>query len=333
MKSVLSQVGLEGTSLGRFGQRSGHLHEPKEVTSGARAYTRFCRRPVPDGRCAAWIERLREPGFSLTPARDLYSGDHWHVVCSLAEELNAAGRGVSFWVCSAGYGLIPLDAPVRSYAATFAPNQSDSVDGNLRGLEAKQARQIWWAGLSAWEGPFPVRHAPSPNSRSESRTTLLVAGSASYLDAMSRDLLDAAGRLERSDRLAVFSAGTDSLPGLDGHLIPCDARLQGLLGGALSSLNARCLRFAFERAGTKELNAAGLRDLFGQTIGKQPERRPHARTPLSDEDVRDYIRAPLKGEPRLRPTPLLRRLRESGRACEHSRFTTLFREVEGVGNG
>lgn len=285
-------------------------------------------------RCAAWIDRLREPGFPLTPVRELYSGDHWHVVCSLAEELRAAGRGVSFWVCSAGYGLIPLDAPVRSYAATFAPNQTDSVDGRLRGPEAKQARQVWWSGLSAWEGPSPG----SPRSvaelaRRNPGTTLLVAGSASYLDAMSCDLLDTAGRLERSDRLAVFSAGTDSLPGLDGHLIPCDARLQGLLGGALSSLNARCLRFAFEHAKAKELNAAGLREIFVRTIGKQPERLPHARTPLSDADVRDYIRAALKGEPGLRPTPLLRRLRESGRACEHSRFTTLFREVEGVRNG
>lgn len=53
-----------------------------------------------------------------------------------------------------------------------------------------------------------------------------------------------------------------------------------------------------------------------------------ARRPaVSDDEVRDYIRARLAaGAPR-RKTTLLREFRESGRACEQSRFTRLFDDV------
>jgi hypothetical protein len=63
-------------------------------------------------------------------------------------------------------------------------------------------------------------------------------------------------------------------------------------------------------------------------LAAQPPAPEYARTPLSDDEVRLYIRAALAENPGVRPTPLLARLRRSGRACEHGRFRKLFLEVE-----
>ena len=81
----------------------------------------------------------------LIAARDLYAGEHWMVACGLPDL--AGGGRIRLWVCSAGYGLIPADAPVRPYAATFTGGHPDSVPGGADGATA------WWHALSLWEGP------------------------------------------------------------------------------------------------------------------------------------------------------------------------------------
>lgn len=49
---------------------------------------------------------------------------------------------------------------------------------------------------------------------------------------------------------------------------------------------------------------------------------------VSDEEVRDYIRARLAAGAPPKKTSLLREFRESGRACEQSRFTKLFDDIQ-----
>jgi len=48
---------------------------------------------------------------------------------------------------------------------------------------------------------------------------------------------------------------------------------------------------------------------------------------MTDEQVKVFIRDALRQDARQRPTPLLARLREHNRACEQSRFVSLFRQV------
>jgi hypothetical protein len=51
---------------------------------------------------------------------------------------------------------------------------------------------------------------------------------------------------------------------------------------------------------------------------------------MDDDQVRSFIRKSLAKNHGLRPTPLLQALRQSGRACEHSRFVRLFHEVQAL---
>ncbi|NJK30916.1 MAG: hypothetical protein HC927_00130 [Deltaproteobacteria bacterium] len=52
------------------------------------------------------------------------------------------------------------------------------------------------------------------------------------------------------------------------------------------------------------------------------------REPSTDEVVQTFIDEQLRENPKLGWTPLLRRWRSNGRACEQSRFRDLYREVK-----
>src|SRR6266568_5508906 len=135
-----------------------------------------------DERARDWICRLSDtPDSPPITARDLYAGEHWTVACGLPDL--AGGGRIRLWACSAGYGLIPADAPLRPYAATFTGGHPDSVPGGADGARA------WWYALSSWEGPS------SGQSRSirelaatEPAASYLLALSAPYLQACREDI-------------------------------------------------------------------------------------------------------------------------------------------------
>lgn len=287
-------------------------------------------RTVPSGsvraRAAEWTSRVRRADGTAVPAETLYAGDHWHVARSLlalAEEKNLTVR---LWVCSAGYGLFPADSRIRSYAATFAPNLEDSV---CLGETAAADSAAWWASLARWPGPAPgTPRSVASIANEHPNSGILIAASPSYLAAMCEDITAAASGLRSADQLAIFSAGGTDCSALAPHLVPCSARLQPRLGGALGSLNVRCLRHALANP-EGGLGVSALRGRFERLIRRQPVQERVARRPLDDDQVRAFIRKELSSAPAARPTALLRKLRASGRACEHSRFVSLFRSVEG----
>src|SRR5687767_3454490 len=63
------------------------------------------------GRFDAWIQRLSSSTAPAVPADQLYAGDQWQI----ARTLHTKANNAQTWVCSAGYGLVPLDAELRPY--------------------------------------------------------------------------------------------------------------------------------------------------------------------------------------------------------------------------
>ena len=53
----------------------------------------------------------------------------------------------------------------------------------------------------------------------------------------------------------------------------------------------------------------------------------------SDQEVIQFIKAQLQTEPKLKHSPLLTRLRASGRACEQKRFASLYQKTKEDENG
>lgn len=285
-------------------------------------------RAVPSGplrqRAKDWIDRLRDQRTALVEVTDLYSGDHWSTVRSLRSPC----LEIDLWVCSAGYGLVHLKDHIAPYSATFSRNHPDSVFCNVSDPDAEDVAPLWWSAISKWKGPtrgnprtieeLAVRHP---------RTPILVVASESYLNAIASDLRDARSRLADSESLSIISAGTKCLDGLDQHLVPCDARFQTTVGGARRSLNIRLVKKILAEARTPP-RASNLKRKLQNLSKSLPEIQVHDRTPLLDSRICSFIRKELRRDQSQRHTPLLRKLRQSGYACEQSRFKALYRKVQ-----
>jgi hypothetical protein len=282
-----------------------------------------------ENRGDAWIDRLSSTWGHKIPAVDLYAGDHWKVVQSLIPAAASSGYRADLWICSAGYGLISPSCKILPYSATFSPMHPDSVCKKVKGQSSRDAPSSWWQHLAAWNGPSlgkPRHLAEMAEGRRGS--PIWVIASKIYLHAIAEDLKNLARNLGDPDRLSIFSAGTGSLPGLNEHLIPMDARLQTIAGGARRSLNTRLARKALLELRRSAPTHAALSRKFKRLLAQQPQLTSYGRAPMTDEEVRRFIEAAIQEEPQRAFSPLLRHLRDSGFACEHRRFATLFRQVQ-----
>jgi hypothetical protein len=280
-------------------------------------------------RGEVWLNRLRSCNAQQLKAEQLYSGDHWSVVRSLASVAHASGLRAKIWISSAGYGLISPGAPIKPYSATFSEGHPDSVTRRVGNVTDTRADRVWWSAINRWKGPS--KRGPRTVGRIAEkwpRSPLLVVASPFYLNAMIEDLEDAFLTLKEKDSLIVISAGAKSLDGLSENLLPCDARLQARVGGARHSLNVRIAKMFLLQARRWPLKLSILRERVEKLIEHQSVDTRLNRTPLTDDQVREYIAKGLAEKPTLKHTPLLRRIRDSGRACEQSRFSRLFNEVK-----
>lgn len=276
-------------------------------------------------RAADWLARLDGSGGERVPARELYAGDHW----SIARDFDGSAVGrqaqIRVWVASAGYGLLAMDSRLRPYSATFAVRHPDSVVSAACRKAPLAAQRDWWSLVTDWAGPWGRQpRSLADLAREHRRSPLILVASEVYLRALCDDLAEARQQLADPKLLSIVSAGTRTLDGLQGSLVACDARLQSLVGGARGSLNVRLTRHLLSSLGTSLPTLDVLNTLCGQMLAQAPDLPRYDRRPLSDQQVCRFIARAVKDDPSLRPTPLLRRLRDQGYACEYSRFVKLF---------
>jgi hypothetical protein len=282
-------------------------------------------------RAREWIGRLRKYTFGRIPARDLYSGEHWHAVRSLQDHPTQSGQPIRVWVCSAGVGLVPIDAWVSPYSATFTPGELDAVcqDG---GYSLRAALPMWWASVAQYDGVHTGPRTITDIARTYPRDFLLVALPDAYLTAVADDLKSTVRATRSAERFAILSVGGTVPTEVESHLLPAEARLQQLVGGSLSSLNARLARLLIVHLSDGPLTLTRCRDKLANLVETTPALVRTSRIKLTDMEVKKAIRAFFKDTPHTSPTPLLRRLRDGGNACKHSRFMTLFWQVKGQHN-
>jgi hypothetical protein len=94
-----------------------------------------------------------------------------------------------------------------------------------------------------------------------------------------------------------------------------------------------------QKGGNWPLNAPELQKRFRRLMEQQPEIKKYERIPMTDEDVRAYIKSAMIKSAmtksamnhggKLSHTGLLRQLRAENRACEQKRFRDLFKEMTG----
>jgi hypothetical protein len=272
-----------------------------------------------------WICGLEDGGNCTHNARDLYVGEQWSRLRKLENEPGLP-EDVHFWILSAGYGLIPFEALIRPYGATFSKSSRNSVFDPSWGLPYGEAVCRWWRRLGSWVGPADTPRSIDRLAAADPSSAILVAASPVYLSAI-RDELDAAvGHLDHREALLVFSGGSGRKTSRE---LEFDSRLRGRFGGSLMALNVNVLAATLQAA--IPLNRTAVQDQLDLWMSQTPPLPSHNREPLSDEAVRRYISSELDEDPGAKWTPLLRKLRDDvGHACEQKRFRALFMDVANV---
>lgn len=279
-------------------------------------------------RAIQWWDRLAKYGDEPVPALDLYAGDHWAIVKSLPVLAGDFGYRSKLWVISAGYGLVPSEALLHPYSATFTNGHPDSVARSSEEV-ANDTLSLWWETLSKFPGPDPEQ----PHSLKDLLTTarnarFLIVASPSYLRAIEKDLLSALEANSNPDRILVVTSRDGLRTKFNGNVIRADARLQASLGGARVSLNARVAAMIIMNSGTWGLDAQTLAPKLNGLIAHSPALPNYDRRRMDDEEVKGFIKKSLKQDSDVSCSSLLRILRNSQQACEQKRFKRLYWSVK-----
>lgn len=281
-------------------------------------------------RARAWWRQLVTSTAETRTADALYAGEHWSVVLSLSEVARASGFTPNLWVVSAGYGLIPGNALIRPYSATFSRGHVDSVVHDAARRDTAEQLKVWWRTLATYSGPSrSSARSISQLATEQPLSSVLIVASPLYVTAMEDDLTQAASQLQHPERLVIVSSLAPlARGGLAKHWIPSSARHQSRLGGSRLSLHARVAREILQSSRTPYLNARMLLAKYERLIAQSTPLRQYTRKPLTDAEVRSFIREALS-QGASSWSASLRMLRAQQLACEQSRFKSLFFQVQG----
>ena len=278
-------------------------------------------------RLALWTQALMTHSAEGTPALDLYGGNYWSVIRGMAKN-NDAFSNVRFWVISAGFGLIPIDRAICSYAATFSSSKLDSV---LPDKPSRFTHEEWWGGLSEWhkQQGNPIS-CIADLAKAYPSEPLIVALSPEYLTAVYRDLYTAREFLHNPNHLVIISSGSGKKGPLKNNFLPCDARMEHIVGVSRMALNARIIHHVLTANSINEINAVDLERKYSALLRDLPSANYPVRDASTDEEVLSFIRESLKNGLPASSGRLLRIYRDSGKACEQSRFRGLFLQTQEI---
>lgn len=278
-------------------------------------------------RAAEWTDRLESAHRTVTPL-DLYTGNSWYIARDLRSTL---GDDCELWAISAGFGLLRASDDIAPYGATLTGGHADSVVRRTDACGGSGVARTWWAALCSWPGVSSQtggHRAIAAVALAHPDDLLVVCAGRSYVDAMADDLALAAGRLVEPERLIIFGSGECPDSRLQRSWVRVPVRVRRAVGGALNSLFVRVARCTLVDDGPSYADVPTARavvDRLAASVERPVEIR---RDRASDEQIAIWITDELHKEEEISKSAALRRFRDSGWACEQSRFGHLFDEVQ-----
>jgi hypothetical protein len=264
-----------------------------------------------DQRAAEWRRRLRTTDAPSVPAYELYVGEHWRVVCAAYKSALKFSSRAELWVISAGHGLIGSASSVKSYSATFSDGSPDSV---WRGPEDGPRR----AGLQEWWVALP--HEATLGELLRRDGAIVVAAGAAYATALDADLRTAAEADGSLERISLISAGSQ----MGSIRLPADGRLRDAVGGTDNGLNARVLAFLTAAAPEHGFRRSKMAAILERVAAASPATKRIVGTPSTDDQIIEQMKLIRRHDPAISRSRALTALRQSGVACEQSRFASLW---------
>ncbi|MFX0097444.1 MAG: tRNA-guanine transglycosylase DpdA [Candidatus Hodarchaeota archaeon] len=286
-----------------------------------------------------WHNLLSRSRLPAVRAKDLYRGPLWNASREVWGIVNGRVKDTQFWIISAGYGLINAEDRVVPYDITFQeprvgiPSIFAKITG-LTGVNSRQkALQRWWELLIKSKSKEPAS-LHSLITRSPEDDYFLVVLGKDYLDATFLDLEKGIISAKTPEHIAVISNNVNDplAKRLGPNWLYADSRFVNLSGSNNTVVNAKIAK-AIVWHMFQEENGLPWWSLenFGEHLRQlsatlsSPERP--VREPSTDSQVKAYIREVLSVD-EVPFSRLHRAFRDSGRACEYSRFRNLYRDVK-----
>lgn len=265
----------------------------REVEQLAEAWRGLVGRALPEG-----------------PVQSLYQGR------SIADAVAAAAYLESSWyVVSAGLGLVRSDQPVPAYECTVAARSE--LGGRLKLLGATAVD--WWNAITA--------HQPYPLSRLIAQSPTLLALPSSYLRMIHDDLARVSPAEVGQLRIFTSTAGLQFVPEhLADCVMPYDDRLESVrdYAGTRSDFAQRALRHFVEALGAASLPLDEARATVSAALARLPQRRQSVGKRMSDDEIRRVLTEQWSQHGGS-CTRLLRYLRDEAHiSCEQKRFSRIW---------
>ncbi len=276
-----------------------------------------------DSVATRWLTRISE-AQDLVPCTRLYAGSGWHHSLEALQHARQLGDSM-LYAMSAGLGLVGSDDLVPPYSATFAPDPDQVARALQESVSVTARHGLWWRVLNGRR-----TGAEHPITARAQRYEVCVCGlGADYLAAAAADLEQAALALG-PDRLFVVCVGARRMAvsiDLQRCLLPLDLRIECVLPGVRSTLNARSVAWLLrdvvpDTGWSRGTITRRVEELMGSCNSAWANR--DRRRCAYDAEVFSWIRQQLLVSPATSRSVLLRQLRASGTACSQNRFARVF---------
>lgn len=285
-----------------------------------------------------WKEALRESALKPKQAAELYSGPLWKASMEVWGIVRNRVPDARLWVLSAGHGLIAADSGIVPYDITFqeskagVPSLFSKAQLESGPNSRRSVSQRWWQLLTESNSKKPSSIRELLANSNQADFSLFVIGK-DYLDAVFDDLKEGIRSAPDPSHIAVISNNVDDplAKQLRPHWLHASSRFVNLKGANSTLVNPKIAKELLwhmfeEGGGLGSWSLAGFDGFLKKTSDSLDEPIRPIRTPSSDEDVTDFIRESLK-HGRRSFTNLHRKWRDSGRACEYTRFRELFNQI------
>jgi hypothetical protein len=225
-------------------------------------------------------------------------------------------------VFSAGLGIFDIDTQIPSYGATFTQGNPDSVSKIDCSISAFDANYKWFTMNSK---QFRNHNGHLNYAKIFGNAPTIICLSSSYLQVLSNDLV----RFDDSTKEKIMILGS-KFDGMKGYeYIDTPGKLRLTLGGTLSTVSVRTLGYMLSLVDTNSeprLLFKSLTELASEIKSKVEELPKFNRITMQDSEVLSFISTELLINGTCSASTLLRKLRDSGFACEQGRFKKLFHD-------
>lgn len=270
-----------------------------------------------------WAKRV-ESAHERIAARDLYRGR------GVQEGLRAASLCNARMVfLSAGLGLVAGEELIPAYGLTVTRGKPDSILSKIADASVTPAR--WWRVLGL---ALNRRHSLKDLLPAEAGSLALFCLSEAYAALIVPELEKLPSEHLSQIRLFGFGLERHVPEKLSPQVMPIDDRLDGpdsRLPGTRSDFAQRASRFYAELLNAGEVRGESANE-DASVLRRRLEawRRPDVpkRQLQTDAEILAFIERNWEAQ-RGRSGAMLRHLRDSGFACEQSRFKDLFKQAAG----